>query len=493
MTEMSSVHDIVKDFGADPQGVTDSTTAIQNAVNAASNAKGGTVYVPVGTFLVSSPIVIEENNVGFVGTGYGSILKANASLEFVMKITGNSAFGNRGAPVKDFFLNCQRKATNGLLVGSTSNGTVVNRYFRNINVSYALNWGLVIDAAQNNLFTLLDLEYNGGQLKMINGAGNNVFLRCEFNQSTILPHALFGADANYPGYNRNDFGNAPQNNQFIGCIFERGGGPYSNNVKLELGRNIFFESCDFATQNSTNAGVEISAQASFTYFNVCRFSGLTTNPNVAINNNGYRTYVHQCTFENYRDADILTSNYIHINHNTSNKTSGVPLIRNTGGNIAANIKDASAPYYIDGTDPATLSFYPSQFVYNDDSLWFQSKANLYKIFFNDSTSGSAVTTGTNHTVTFRLPSSGSWLVDIYSANGDYNHGRAATFIARFRDNSVHDMQTMHKMTPADATSGQLVTALNATVNAQGTVTVAITTSNSQTVNTIYRGIKLNSF
>ena len=44
----------VKDFGAVGDGVTDDTAAIQAAVNAVFNAGGGTVYVPAGTYLVSS-------------------------------------------------------------------------------------------------------------------------------------------------------------------------------------------------------------------------------------------------------------------------------------------------------------------------------------------------------------------------------------------------------------------------------------------------------
>jgi hypothetical protein len=44
----------VKDFGAVGDGVADDTAAIQAAIDAVFNAGGGTVYIPTGTYLVSS-------------------------------------------------------------------------------------------------------------------------------------------------------------------------------------------------------------------------------------------------------------------------------------------------------------------------------------------------------------------------------------------------------------------------------------------------------
>ena len=49
---------IATDFGADPTGVKDSTNAIQLAINKVSNAGGGTVFLPLGQYLVTSTIEI---------------------------------------------------------------------------------------------------------------------------------------------------------------------------------------------------------------------------------------------------------------------------------------------------------------------------------------------------------------------------------------------------------------------------------------------------
>jgi parallel beta-helix repeat protein len=50
--------DVVEDFGADPTGATDSTIAIQNAIESVTS---GTIYFPEGTYLISSTIWIHSN------------------------------------------------------------------------------------------------------------------------------------------------------------------------------------------------------------------------------------------------------------------------------------------------------------------------------------------------------------------------------------------------------------------------------------------------
>ena len=59
----------VLDFGADPSGVTDSTTAIQNAINYAGNQ--GVIYFPKGTFLLSATLNGLPNQ-QFIGAGTNS-------------------------------------------------------------------------------------------------------------------------------------------------------------------------------------------------------------------------------------------------------------------------------------------------------------------------------------------------------------------------------------------------------------------------------------
>lgn len=69
------VYNVVKDFYADPTGIADSTMAIQNAINAAQTAGGGTVYLPEGTFSITQIpgtkycLHINKSNVVLKGAG----------------------------------------------------------------------------------------------------------------------------------------------------------------------------------------------------------------------------------------------------------------------------------------------------------------------------------------------------------------------------------------------------------------------------------------
>ena len=57
---------VATDFGADPTGLRDSTSAIQSALNHVSNMGGGTVFLPIGEYVVTSTIYI-PNYVSLVG------------------------------------------------------------------------------------------------------------------------------------------------------------------------------------------------------------------------------------------------------------------------------------------------------------------------------------------------------------------------------------------------------------------------------------------
>jgi hypothetical protein len=61
----------ILDFGADPTGVADSTTAIQNAITA--SGVGGTIVFPKGTFLLSSTLNGLSNQ-NFIGSGVNNTI-----------------------------------------------------------------------------------------------------------------------------------------------------------------------------------------------------------------------------------------------------------------------------------------------------------------------------------------------------------------------------------------------------------------------------------
>lgn len=85
-TPGTGVLNAVTRFGADPTGVTDSTAAIQRALDAAGDAGGGVVLLPPGTFKISLPtpgsysvLRISKDNTILRGSGVGQTFLLNKS------------------------------------------------------------------------------------------------------------------------------------------------------------------------------------------------------------------------------------------------------------------------------------------------------------------------------------------------------------------------------------------------------------------------------
>ena len=93
----------VKDFGAVGDGVTDDTTAIQNAINASSE-----LYFPPGNYLVSAQINL-KNDFSIVGEPGAKIILANGVTPHVL----------RGNPCNNFVMQNMTIEGNGLSGNST--------------------------------------------------------------------------------------------------------------------------------------------------------------------------------------------------------------------------------------------------------------------------------------------------------------------------------------------------------------------------------------
>ena len=81
------VFDVVADYGADPSGLSDSTAAIQAAIDAAAAAGGGVVLLPAGTFRISRPanatacLAVSTSNIVLRGAGRDRTYLFNASTD----------------------------------------------------------------------------------------------------------------------------------------------------------------------------------------------------------------------------------------------------------------------------------------------------------------------------------------------------------------------------------------------------------------------------
>lgn len=83
------IYNVVTDFAAAGNGVANDTTALQSAINAASTAGGGTVYLPRGTYNVTnlrlkSRVVLEGAGMG------GTVIQGTDSTKSVLEANGTT-------------------------------------------------------------------------------------------------------------------------------------------------------------------------------------------------------------------------------------------------------------------------------------------------------------------------------------------------------------------------------------------------------------------
>jgi hypothetical protein len=91
----------VKDYGATGDGVADDTAEIQAAIAAAIAAGGGVVYLPVGTYKISSALTINGSRVTVQGTGPASKIVQSALAANIFTV-GNAVTATYGPTFRDF-------------------------------------------------------------------------------------------------------------------------------------------------------------------------------------------------------------------------------------------------------------------------------------------------------------------------------------------------------------------------------------------------------
>lgn len=477
----------VKWFGAIGNGIADDTTAIEEAIAYLYQRGGGRLFFPKGTYLISRKIVLTGRNVLITGSGHATVIKAGSAIDIMIEYSGNTGYGHRGGGISNLLINGNSLANYGLLIGY-STGTVVGEYFHHIRIENTLKWGMVWDACQNNSFHLIDIEYCGGSLLVLNGAGNNQVTKSEFASMRTYNHVKFAADASFPGYNNNAFGNMPQANKFYVCVFERGEGLSA--IQIDAGRHNQFNDCEFSTAFTTVGAVYIDSATALTHITRCRFAGgQTLLP--AIINHGYNTYITDCYFENFTNDEILVSNRTVISDDGSNHSSKAPRIRNIGGDAGANIVLSSAPRYIAGlTTPQDTRM--SEFYHNDQNqIFFQAKSKMLQILAakNFSYKYASATAAIEQTTTLTIPREGSWNLEVCVGNGDYKHTRSMTLTVRFRNKgeTAYNLANVQKI-GTDVVSGTVISDVVAVINENGVLTLTVKSTLATTINVLINAV-----
>jgi hypothetical protein len=146
----------VLSYGADPTGATDSTAAF-NATIAAANAAHTSVWIPPGSFTISSPLTIDSATIEGAGSWYSQVL----SNEFI----DNTAVVPGPVNLRDFAIlgNTVGRfddSTHNAINGSLGTGAVVTGlWIQNTNVGLWLEFGNTHVTVAGNV--ILDTDADG--------------------------------------------------------------------------------------------------------------------------------------------------------------------------------------------------------------------------------------------------------------------------------------------------------------------------------------------
>ncbi len=147
--------------GADPTGAADSTAAFRNAI-AAANSAGEPVWIPAGTYLVSSALQVNSATIEGAGDWY-SQLKTNEFIDNTSAVSGPvnlSGFAILGSTVGR-----HDNSTANAIDGSLGNGLTVNGlWIQDTNVGFWLQYGNSNCTVENSVIESTDadgLNFNG--------------------------------------------------------------------------------------------------------------------------------------------------------------------------------------------------------------------------------------------------------------------------------------------------------------------------------------------
>lgn len=121
----------VLDFGADPTGVSNSAAAVQAALNSGASE----VFIPSGTFLIETYLIVPAN-VKLVGAGAGSVLKAKNNMPLYAPWGSNHQYqmvllNGDNAQASNFTIDGNTYRAGGIAAQTTDNNVASNCFIYN--------------------------------------------------------------------------------------------------------------------------------------------------------------------------------------------------------------------------------------------------------------------------------------------------------------------------------------------------------------------------
>ena len=212
------------DFGADPTGTSDSSSAIQAAINAVG--QNGMITYPKGTYRISSTVSLLVQQVHF---GQDAILQADSGVTIFSRTTN-------GFPGRIQFNNLRFEGTSntGVAISITNNTPFVeiqNCYFSEFST------GVILDGSYCSNFFNTYFSYNLFGCKLLNECHSTQLINCFFDGNTYAGLCVNGDPVN------GNLGANVHNITSMGCAYQNS----------EFG--LWVESCyEFAAYSTYHEG-----------------------------------------------------------------------------------------------------------------------------------------------------------------------------------------------------------------------------------------------
>ena len=319
------------------------------------------------TLYIKNPIYINYKEYSaLLLHGFGEVSKIKVDdnadyMESVLTIDySGDEYGARAVNIEQVYIDCNNRADHGLVLGGTH--PVVQSRFTLLNIVNAMHYGLVLDATQNCHFDLVNVEHCYGALRLINGAGNNVFTKCEFNediynkdQERDTPLISFEQDPTRYSFGRNGFGNTPQMNIFINPVIERYNG--KREINLEYGNHNIFIDAEIQYDKIYDGGECIYISEGSSYNKISMRLNVSQNPfngienkEIPVNNLGFGNTFHDSFVQNCISPAVIKSNKVTYCRNVyTNNNIDVLQTYGVDDGHAYNV-DRVARYFYDNND-----------------------------------------------------------------------------------------------------------------------------------------------
>jgi len=303
----------VLDYGADPSGVADSTTAFLTAIGAYADKRA--IYVPPGTYIVKNTIFLGINKKLYGDSSTSTIIKFDSIDQNC--IQGDAYTHVEGITIQKIVLSSRTGIASHTptIANGWRNGVVRDVVIIDFDIGIGSTQGLTQGLMFQNTYERVRIYNATTGVQMGAGSNANTWVNCEF-WNCGLPVQL----------------NNTTTQDFVCCGFEGATGTFD--FSLAACDNINFDNCYF---EPAKGGVFDNSTGSFVNCHITKFYDATTIFLQALNNS--TVYIHDLTDYNY-GGGVVTFQKFYVTF-TGSVVYGVNCTTRGGGQKTEN-------YSIDG-------------------------------------------------------------------------------------------------------------------------------------------------